>query len=76
MAETRRVKDVPGGVVRRMRPRKAEAAPSAEVSAGRGEGDGRRAGRKVRSGTRTTTRPVTKADLAGVVRERPRVWNW
>ena len=64
-----------GGVVRRRRPEKARIAPMAVVQRGGGVLAERSAGMIVRRGTKTTTRPVMKADLAGVVRARPAVWN-
>jgi hypothetical protein len=64
---------VPAGVVRRSRPVKARIAPPAAARPGRCVPAGRKNGISVRAGTKTTTRPVTKADLAGVVRARPRV---
>jgi hypothetical protein len=68
--------DVPGGVVRSRRPEKARMAPMAVVECGGGVFEERRAGMMVKRGTKTTTRPVMKADFAGVVRARPAVWNW
>jgi hypothetical protein len=67
--------DVPAGVVRRSRPEKARRAPMAVVQRGGGVFAERRAGTMVKRGTKTTTRPVMKADFAGVVRARPVVWN-
>ena len=68
-------KDVPNGVVRRNRPEKASNAPIAVVQRGGDVLAERSAGIIVNRGTKTTTRPVMKADFAGVVRARPAVWN-
>ena len=68
-------REVPGGVVRRSRPEKASRAPMALVKRGSRVLADRRAGMTVNSGTKTTTIPVMKADLAGVVRASPAVWN-
>jgi hypothetical protein len=68
-------KEVPAGVVRRSRPEKARSAPMAVVQRGGGVLADRSAGMIVRRGTKTTTKPVMKADFAGVVRASPAVWN-
>jgi hypothetical protein len=59
--------DVPAGVVRRRSPEKARRAPIAVVQCGGGVFAERSAGTMVKRGTKTTTRPVMKADFAGVV---------
>ena len=60
-------KEVPLGVVNRRRPVNARRAPSAVVHRGAGVLAERRAGIRVKIVTKTTTRPVMKADFAGVV---------
>jgi hypothetical protein len=75
MLAKRFCQEVPAGVVRRSKPKKARRAPIAVVQRGGGVFAERRAGTMVKSGTKTTTRPVIKADFAGVVRARPAVWN-
>ena len=64
------------GEVRKRMPMNASAAPRNAFQRGARAPGGRSAGTMEKSGTRTTTSPVMNADLEGVVRTRPMVWNW
>src|SRR5579862_2907048 len=64
-----------GGAVMSTMPMKAETAPRKAFQRGGRAPGGRSAGTMDKSGTSTTTSPVMKADLDGVVRTRPMVWN-
>src|SRR6266568_435741 len=64
------------GAVSSRIPIKARAAPRNEFHRGARASGARRRGMDENNGTSTTTSPVMNADLDGVVRASPVVWNW
>src|SRR5438270_728182 len=64
------------GAVSSRIPANAITAPTKAFQRGACPPGGRRPGTADNSGTSTTISPVMNADLDGVVRARPSVWNW